>query len=65
MAILTVAAHCIDDEFRETLKAAGVAIIDESGAPWEWKFEGPRDVLRRLLFEHWLIADSTRYITGD
>lgn len=66
MATLKIAAHCVDDEFRATLAAAGVTITDETNAPWEWKFEGPRRRLLALLKEHWEISGLAvmLYLTG-
>ncbi len=67
MATLKIAAHCVDDEFRATLAAVGVTITDETNAPWEWTFEGPKQALLDLLAEHWQLtgAAARHYLTGD
>ena len=59
MAVLNIDAHCMDGDFEvKILNDYGVTITDRSEAPWNFKFEGPRDGLIKMVVEHWSIPEE-------
>ena len=66
MTKLTVESHCLDDDFKMTIKKDyNVNVIDESNAPWSVVFEGSKENLIRMYNEHWVCCFDDEMIIDE
>jgi len=67
MATVTIEAHCLDEEFIQTIKRDfNVEVVDRSKEPWSVQFSGSRESLANMLNLHWAGSDCEKpYLPDD